>query len=251
MMWTISGVKALGNRSYQRDYWRTVLMALLAVVLAGGGLQMTWRLRDFDVYNFGHSFYYNAELLLQQLLSLLSVLAIVGTVSSLFMAAVKVFVLNPLWLGTQRYMLLRTQGAASMNELGFGFNCNYLGNVKTLFLRELYIFLWSLLFIIPGILKAYSYRLVPYILSEHPEMSTSEVLDTSRQLMQGHRFRAFCLDLSFLGWYLLSAITIGIVGVFVVNPYKEMTNAHLFQAIAYPGRPAQEEPFQSPYEQNQ
>ncbi|MEA4966267.1 MAG: DUF975 family protein [Oscillospiraceae bacterium] len=250
-MWSISGVKALGNRAYQRDYWKTLLMALLAVVCFGGSaMKATLSLpRDIDWNNFGGSFYYQAHALMARWESLFGFLAGVTAFSGLFSIAVKIFALNPLLLGTQRYMLLHTEGPASLSELGFGFQGNYLGKVKTLFLRNLYIFLWSLLFVVPGIVKAYSYRLVPYILSEHPEMDTREVLETSAQLMQGHKGHAFWLDLSFLGWYLLSAVTVGIVGVFVVNPYNQMTNAYLFKAIAYPGSHSEEEPYRSPYAQ--
>ena len=102
----------------------------------------------------------------------------------------------------------------------------------TMFMMNLKIFLWSLLFIIPGIIKAYEYRMVPYILAEHPEMSYSEVLEASSRMMDGQKMNAFILDLSFIGWEILSSITAGIVGIFWVNPYYYSTDAELYLELS-------------------
>ena len=118
-----------------------------------------------------------------------------------------------------------------MGNLGRAFKPNWRGNVKTMFLRDLFLFLWSLLFFIPAIIKAYSYRMVPYILADHPEMSGTEVITLSRQMMNGSKWRAFVLDLSFIGWHILSALTMGILGIFYVTPYKCSTDAELYQAL--------------------
>lgn len=87
-------------------------------------------------------------------------------------------------------------------------------------LRDVFIFLWSLLFLIPGVIKHYSYRMVPYILADDPEIGAMDAITLSRQMMDGHKWNTFVLDLSFLGWDLLSALTLGLLGVFYVNPYK-------------------------------
>ena len=84
---------------------------------------------------------------------------------------------------------------SQFNRLGTGFCMN--------FLTGIYIFFWSLLFVIPGIIKSYSYSMTPYILSEHPEMSVNEAITASRNIMQGNKGRLFCLLLSFIGWELL------------------------------------------------
>ena len=153
-----------------------------------------------------------------------------GTVGLLF----NIFLANPLQIGVNRFMLQHIEANASLDDLLHGFRTDYLSNVKTMFLRNLYIFLWSLLLVIPGIIKSYSYRLVPYILAEHPEMDAKEVLETSRRLMDGHKWHTFVLDLSFIGWGILTGITCGICGLLIQNPYQAMTNAYLFRAIAYP-----------------
>ena len=95
-------------------------------------------------------------------------------------------------------------------------------------MKGLFQFLWSLLFVIPGIIKAYEYRMIPYILSENPEISRERVFEISKKMMMGNKWNTFVLDLSFLGWEILSGLTIGILGIFYVNPYVQSTNAELY-----------------------
>ena len=100
----------------------------------------------------------------------------------------------------------------------------------TNFLRTLYIFLWSLLLIIPGIMKSYSYAMVPYLLAETPTLAPQQALSRSKELMRGRRFDLFCLHLSFIGWDLLAALTLGI-GHLWLNPYKEAANAAFYREL--------------------
>jgi uncharacterized membrane protein len=85
--------------------------------------------------------------------------------------------------------------------------------------------------------KAYEYRMIPYILAENPHMSKKEVFAASKSMMIGNKWKAFVLDLSFLGWHILSVFTVGILELFYVAPYMYATNAALYEALAY-GRPA-------------
>ena len=89
-------------------------------------------------------------------------------------------------------------------------------------LKTLYIFLWSLLFFIPGIIKTYSYTLAEFISREHPEKTATECLNESRKLMNGHKMELFLLDFSFFGWMLLSVLTCGILYIWVL-PYMYQT----------------------------
>ena len=89
-----------------------------------------------------------------------------------------------------------------------------------------------LLFIIPGIIKSYSYRLVPYILAENPDIDTNEALMRSEQLMRGNKWETFIYDLSFIGWYILSIFTCGILSIFWVQPYKLACDAELYRLLA-------------------
>ena len=85
-----------------------------------------------------------------------------------------------------------------------------------------------LLFIIPGIVKSYEYMMIPYLLAEHPEMTRQEAFAESKQMMDGEKMEAFIMDLSFLGWYLLSAVTCGLLAIFYVNPYVQASFAEMY-----------------------
>ena len=98
------------------------------------------------------------------------------------------------------------------------------------FWQILYIFLWSLCFIIPGVLAGLSYAMTQYIANDHPEMTAREALAASKEMMKGHRWRLFCLELSFFGWAILSALTLGI-GSFVLAPYQETARAFFYQDL--------------------
>ena len=95
----------------------------------------------------------------------------------------------------------------------------------------MYTFLWSLLFIIPGIIATYSYAMTGYILAEHPELTASEAIERSKEMMSGNRFRLFCLQLSFIGWAILCAFTFGI-GYLWLGPYREAATAAFYREIS-------------------
>ena len=97
-------------------------------------------------------------------------------------------------------------------------------------MQAIFIFLWSLLFIIPGIVKSYSYAMCMYVKSDHPDYDWRACLDTSRQLMQGNKWRLFVLDLSFIGWYIVGAMVVGI-GTLWVTPYHQATRAQFYEAL--------------------
>ncbi len=93
-----------------------------------------------------------------------------------------------------------------------------------------YTFLWSLLFIIPGIIKTFSYSMAPFILADNSNLTASEALSESIRIMDGHKFDLFVLQLSFFWWYLLGAITFGIAYIYVV-PYFEATMTNFYNEI--------------------
>lgn len=103
------------------------------------------------------------------------------------------------------------------------------------FLRILFTVLWSLLFIIPGIVKGLSYAMTPFILEEHPELTASEAIKESMKLMDGHKMDLFILGLSFIGWSLLACLTMGI-GFLFLNPYMNAAYAAFYRSITAPRR---------------
>ena len=110
----------------------------------------------------------------------------------------------------------------------------HFSNFKTLFcarlLMVLYTFLWSLLFIIPGIIASYSYAMVPYLLSEYPDMTAREAITYSKELMYGNRWRLFCLHFSFIGWSFLCLFTLGI-GNLWLSPYRHAAEAAFYRDL--------------------
>lgn len=104
------------------------------------------------------------------------------------------------------------------------------------FLMSLFVVLWSLLFIIPGILAAYSYAMAPYILAENPDMTAREAIAASKEMMRGNRWRLFCLGFSFIGWGLLCALTLGI-GNLWLRPYEEAAHAAFYRDVSGAGIP--------------
>jgi uncharacterized membrane protein len=98
-------------------------------------------------------------------------------------------------------------------------------------LRYIYVVLWSLLFVIPGIIAAISYAMTPFILEEHPNMGINEAIGESKNLMRGNKWRYFCLMFSFIGWAILCAFTFGI-GFLWLNPYVAAANAAFYREIS-------------------
>lgn len=106
-------------------------------------------------------------------------------------------------------------------------------------LEWIYIVLWSMLFVIPGIVASYRYAMAPYILLEHPDMSASDAITASKEMMNGHKWELFCLDFSFIGWDLLSALTLGI-GALWLNPYTNAARTAFYRSLS--GQPAIDAP---------
>lgn len=249
-MWTRRELKTKAKQAFMINYWKTVLVSLILVVLVGGAAGSFARAGSNGSRNENNI---SAETTTQQSTAPSDIIGenfesvlpegastvaafIVGLFGIIAMAiaiALNAFLINPLEVGCKRFFSRNLNRKADVNELAFAYDNNYLNIVKTTFLRDIYTILWALLFIIPGIIKAYEYRMIPYILADHPEMSSKEVFAKSKELMHGQKWRAFVLDLSFIGWEILSLLTARILGVFFVSPYRDMTNAALYEKLEY------------------
>ena len=102
--------------------------------------------------------------------------------------------------------------------------------IGTMILQNIYIFLWSLLLIIPGIIKTFSYALTPYILKDNPHLSYNAAIEESMRLMDGNKARLFWLSLSFIGWAILSIFTCGL-GLLALIPYYYTTVAAFYEDL--------------------
>lgn len=122
--------------------------------------------------------------------------------------------------------VMRAGTEPQINALFSGFN-NYGKTLGTMLLMMLYTWLWSLLLVIPGIIKAYSYAMTPFILNDEPELGADEVICKSMAMMRGHKMKLFLLNLSFIGWVLLTVLTLGI-GFLWLAPWMENSRAAFY-----------------------
>lgn len=143
-----------------------------------------------------------------------------------------IFVINPLIVGYDNAMRLFYERGDTeiLSNLFKIATSNYFHKVWGMFLMELKVFLWSLLFLIPGIIMSFSYAMTPYILEEHPEIGAWEASTRSKEIMTGHRFDLFWLYLSFIGWALLCILTFGI-GLFWLIPYMSASEIGFYEDL--------------------
>jgi uncharacterized membrane protein len=141
-------------------------------------------------------------------------------------------VMVPLGIGYyQAFKVLFTDGdnklTANCFRLSFG---NYFKNIAAYLLMCLFIFLWTLLLIIPGIIKALAYSMTPFILKDFPELSVNQAINLSQKMMKGHKFDYFWLGLSFIGWILLGLLTLGIGYIWLI-PYMYTSYAAFYEEV--------------------
>ena len=121
-------------------------------------------------------------------------------------------------------------GKSGIESIFDGFRKGLGNNIVAGILVQIFTFLWALLFIIPGIVKSYSYAMTYYILADNPDMAPTDAITESRKMMDGNKWRLFCLDLSFIGWYLLSILTLGILALWI-SPYNMMARAEFYESL--------------------
>ena len=125
--------------------------------------------------------------------------------------------------------IFRQQEGTDAKNLFEGYQ-QFLRICGTLLLRQVYIFLWLLLLLIPGIVKSFSYAMTPYILADYPELKYNGAIELSMKLMKGHKWRLFCLSLSFIGWGILAICTLGI-GFLWLTPYYQVTMIAFYEDL--------------------
>ena len=138
-----------------------------------------------------------------------------------------IFVENAVTVGLSNYFIKNTDSKPSFADAFAGFKVKYLRNCGTLFLMGIKLALWSMLFVIPGIIKSFEYAMIPYILADDAEISSKEAFQKARELMKGNKWRLFKLDFSFIGWYALCCLTLGL-GTFFLMPYLNAATAEFY-----------------------
>ncbi len=256
MGWTRKEVKERAKAALKRNYWKVVFVTFIFILLGGGTGSSSASsvvnhgdgekanelivIETDDVENYVDVIKNSVENVERQINANGMVIAVAFAVTIIVIItlicvigiAVDVFLINPLWVGAQRFMLKSVDGEGSISELGYTFDHHYLNGVKTTFMRDLYIFLWTLLFIIPGIYKKYQYYMVDFILAENPDMPYPEVLRRSKDMMEGQKWNAFVLDISFILWHMLTFVTCGFSEILYVKPYVNLTRAALYRRLS-------------------
>ncbi len=226
-MWSIREIKQRGINALKANYWPSVGIAfLLSLLLIGSaGTAVNPGNKNVDTEKLKELFQSMTPVELGVFLAMLGSLVSFTVIISFVL---KLFVYNPLKVGCYRFFRKNAENPpAPFGVVAEGFGA-YWHVFVTLFLKDLFLCFWSMLFLIPGIIKSYSYRMVPYIIKDNPELSATEVITKSRKMMNGHKWKAFVFDLSFIGWEILSFFTCGILGLFWVDPYEENARAALY-----------------------
>ena len=155
-------------------------------------------------------------------------LILIGVTVGLMVLAL---VLNPLNVGARKFFIQNASNPETKVDglnVGFGFGKNYRDIVFSMLGTQMITLLWTLLLIVPGIYKAYCWRLVPFIIADDPEITGKEARAKSNAMMNGSKWASFVLDLSFIGWKLVGALTFGILNIVFTNPYEAATDTELY-----------------------
>lgn len=164
-------------------------------------------------------------------------LALITLVTSLIMGAGSsvggigaLLLMGPISLGlAQVHLKVVRKESVAFEDAFAGFK-NFGNSFLLALLNELFIFLWSLLFIIPGIIKSYAYSMSYFILADNPNMDPNEARKQSIAMMDGNKWRLFCLDMSFFGWFMLCLLTFGILSYWI-DPYQQVSHAEFYQQL--------------------
>ena len=156
--------------------------------------------------------------------------AVIGFTSSFLLGVLIIGIVN---IGLNKYYLYRSRNTVKYDDFNIlidGVKVDVAGNVVLGLLITLFTALWSLLFVIPGIVKSYSYSMAYFLKIDHPEYTATQAIDESRRIMNGHKMRLFLLDLSFIGWLILGSLCFGI-GTLWVNAYMQASRAEFYRDL--------------------
>jgi len=158
--------------------------------------------------------------------------AITGAMAGLSWGALAMLVLGPLACGVNACYLknARDHKKIEVENMFAGFKVDFGGTFLLGFMMDLFVVLWSMLFVIPGIIKAYSYSMSYFIKADHSEYTWKQCIDESRKLMKGHKMELFIQDVSFIGWVLIGSVCFG-VGFFWVDAYINSTKAEFYRDL--------------------
>ncbi|WP_432663861.1 DUF975 family protein [Wukongibacter baidiensis] len=223
-MWTRSELKTRAKEVLKKSYWKAFLVSLLIAFFSGeGNRSFNFNFGRSDFARFGESSEFGGEIL-----AIASVIIIIMALGGI---AFRVFLGYHLEVGGRRYFVRAAQDDENMDNVGYAFkNGRYMNIIKAMLYKGVLVFLWTLLLIIPGIVKSYAYRMVPYILTDNPHIGHKRAVELSNEMTRGQKLDMFILDLSFLGWYILGVLAL-VIGTLFVLPYDNSTKAQLYLVL--------------------
>ena len=241
-MRTAKQFREVARNALTGRYWWAVLAALITSAL--GGATGPWTiLHKFDADDLRRLPEQISDAVEQtpMLPALLSIIGVTALTLTILYSLAKLCVGSCMELGHDRYNVqLYTYSTVPKIGTLFSRFSIFWRALGLRLLMMLKILLWSLLLFIPGIVAAYRYAMAPYILAENPDVTAAEAIARSKQLMNGRKGRLFCLQLSFIGWYLLAGLTAG-VGVIFLAPYVKAAETAFYMEITgrlpLPGQP--------------
>ena len=219
-------LRAKAWESLKGKYWMAFAVVLVMGLIGSVGSSMiTWSQNLTDTLNLVDPAEMDTTMQIGALVGYGTalVLAIVGFVFSILVS-------NPITVGLSNYFIKNTESKPSFADAFAGFKVKYGRNVGTLLLSGIKVVLWSLLLVVPGIIKAFEYSIIPYILADDAEISTKDAFKKARAMMKGNKWRLFKLGFSFIGWLLLCVATLGI-GTFFLTPYTEAATAEFYAEL--------------------
>ncbi|MFK7695938.1 DUF975 family protein [Paenibacillus sp. HJGM_3] len=231
-MWTRYELKERAKAVLRTSYWKAFLVSLLLAVITGGLPSCSYRYSGGGGGG-GHVAGVSGEMGIGDAAwaAIIVIAIIIIVIAVLVGLALRIFLISPLEVGVRKYFIQSAQQEVNLNHLGFSFARGRYGEVVKGMLWMMFLnILWFLLLIIPGIVKSYSYSLVPYLLADNPGIGMKRAVSLSDRMTRGHKWRMFVLDLSFIGWFLLGTIAL-FVGTLFVLPYYNATKAELYLVL--------------------
>lgn len=225
-------IKSDAKKAFTANYWNCVAVTLIISLITGGAIGGAGGAAGgANSSQVSHAVSSLNDFRSEEMLTLLILAAGVLAASAFIATIIDLFLIRPFSVGEAVFYAKNGTASAKVSDIMDGFRNGYLRNVFALFLRNLLIGLGSIV-IIPGIILSYGYKMVPYILAEDPEISAADALRKSREMMKGSKWSTFVLELSFIGWDILSALTLGILGLFYVSPYKKQALAEVYLKLS-------------------
>lgn len=225
-MLTSKELRVKAWNSLKGKYWRAFLVILVLGLLASigtsletGSQNLTETINLVDPSEMDETMELGA-----------AVVGTIATVMAVVGMAISLFVGNAADVGLAHYFILNTDSKPSFADAFYGFKVKYLRNIGTLLLVGIKLALWSLLLVVPGIIKSFEYAIIPYILADDPEISSKEAFRKAKEMMMGNKWRLFKLNLSFFGWFVLCVVTCGLGTPFLL-PYVSAANAEFYAEL--------------------